>query len=256
MSVELIHEQAFAVRYSETDPGGYLRPTTFLDHLQDAAAAHAEQLGFGVAALRTRDLTWMLTRLHIEVERHAAPGETVRVRTWPATRAGLLTFRDFLADTPEGIRLGRATTSWVVIDLRRRRPVRLDDVLPPYPLRGVRAIEDPLPPLPALDPGPGAREQRFVVQRSDLDINHHVNNAVYVRWALDSVPADLAESLRPAAVEAAYRAEALAGDAVLVRTAPAPDRAADVVFLHQVLREADGKELARLRTRWTAGSPR
>jgi acyl-ACP thioesterase len=86
------------------------------------------------------------------------------------------------------------------------------------------------------------------VRRSDLDVNRHVNNAVYVRWALDAAPPELVETARLSSLEVSVRAEARAGDAVLARWAREPG--AEDAWLHQLLREEDGRELARLRTRW------
>jgi medium-chain acyl-[acyl-carrier-protein] hydrolase len=84
------------------------------------------------------------------------------------------------------------------------------------------------------------------VRQSDLDMNRHVNNAVYVGWALESAPDEVAETRVPVEIEVGYRAEALAGDTVLARCVPEAG-AASGTFLHEIVREKDGKELARLR---------
>jgi acyl-CoA thioesterase FadM len=246
VSAPLLHEKSFTVRYYETDPGRAVRPSTLLDYLQDAAAEHAGLLGVGMSQLHERGLTWVLSRLRLEAERYPGPGETVTVRTWPSTRDALTSFREFEVLDAAGAPAARATTSWVVIDLARRRPLRLAGLLPEYPLSGRRAIEDAFAPLPA---GEGeALEERFTVRRSDLDVNRHVNNAVYVRWALDAAPPEIAETARLASLEASFRAEARAGDGVVVRCAPEPG--AEGVLLHRLLREEDGRELTRLRTAW------
>jgi len=125
--------------------------------------------------------------------------------------------------------------------------VRIADVLPDYPLESRRAIADDFPPLPR--PGDSGREVHFAVRQSDLDMNRHVNNAVYVGWALESAPEEIAQTRRPVDLEVAFRAEALAGDTVLARCVP--EAGADPgSFLHEIVREKDGKELARLRVNW------
>ena len=86
-------------------------------------------------------------------------------------------------------------------------------------------------------------EIRFV----DIDAFGHVNNAVYVGWALEATPAATADTLRPADLEVAYRAEAFAGETVLARCAGA---AGAGPLRYEIVREGDGKELARLRIGW------
>ncbi|MHB8836775.1 MAG: acyl-[acyl-carrier-protein] thioesterase [Candidatus Methylomirabilia bacterium] len=245
--IELLHEKSFTVRYYEVGPSRLVRPATLLDYLQDAAAEHASILRIGVQALHHRDLTWVLSRLRLTVDRYAGVGETVVVHTWPSTRGGLSSYREFELRDEAGEIVARATAAWVVIDLIRRRPVRIADVLPDYPLEPRRAIADDFPPLPR--PEQIEREVPFTVRQSDLDMNRHVNNAVYVGWALESAPDEVTETRRPVDIQVGYRAEALAGDTVFARCAP--EAGADPGrFLHEIIREKDGKELVRLRVSW------
>ncbi len=245
--VELLHEKPFTVRYYEVGPSRLVRPATLLDYLQDAAAEHASLLRIGVQDLHHRDLTWVLSRLRLTVDRYAGAGETVLVRTWPSTRGGLTSYREFEVLDQAGAVVARATTAWVVLDLVRRRPVRIADVLPDYPLESRRAITDDFPPLPR--PGSLERELPFTVRQSDIDMNHHVNNAVYVGWALEATPAEVAGAGGPVDIAGGFRAEALAGDTILARCVP--EAGADPGgFLYEIVRPKDNRELARLRVRW------
>ena len=92
---ELLHTKPFTVRYYEVGSSRLVRPATLLDYLQDAAAEHASLLRIGVQHLHTRDLTWVLSRLRLTVDRYAGVGETVLVRTWPSTRGNLSSYREF-----------------------------------------------------------------------------------------------------------------------------------------------------------------
>jgi acyl-ACP thioesterase len=244
--MENIFENQFRVRASELDPEGKLRATALLDYLQDTAVDHARRLGVAVADLAPLNLTWVITRYRVQLFGTAGRGALVRVRTWPATREGLVSCREFevLADdTP----LAHATSSWSAVDLATRRPVKLADRLPDYPLVPRRLIADDFPPLPRL-PETGL-ELPFRVRRSDLDLNRHVNNVVYAAWALETIPAVVTEGFRLAEIEIAYRGEALYGDTVLARCARI-EEGEFPCFAHQLANRADGRELTRLRTRW------
>jgi acyl-ACP thioesterase len=173
--------------------------------------------------------------------------ETVLVRTWPSTRGNLASYREFELMDEQGAIVARATTSWVVIDMARRRPVRLGDLLPDYPLVPRRALDDDFLPLPGL--GSVAQEVGFTVRQSDLDMNRHVNNAVYVGWALESTSERTAAALRPVDIEVGFRAEALAGDTVCARCGQ-EEGVGTGRFLHEIVRCGDSRELARLRVSW------
>jgi acyl-ACP thioesterase len=98
-----------------------------------------------------------------------------------------------------------------------------------------------LPELAAWD-----LERRFHVRYADIDQNLHVTNTSYLGWAIEAMPEDRWRSSRLASVEVHYLAETLHGEAILSRAKASGDRA----FGHAVVREADGKELARLATTW------
>lgn len=237
----------FPVRYHELDSHGNLRVATLLNYLQDTAGMHATLLGVAMANLRKLGLTWVLSRIHLVVERYPRAGETVTVRTWPAIREEIFTCRDFELCDNHGACVARATTSWAVVNVATRRPVRLEGNLPPYPLLPQRAVEDEFAPLPPF-PETATTEMGFRVLRSDLDMNHHVNNTIYAGWALEAVPdAVAAGSLQE--LEIIFRAEVRHGDGVISRCA-VTETGPTTRCLHQIACRRGGKELARLRTCW------
>ncbi|MDD5287067.1 MAG: thioesterase [Desulfuromonadaceae bacterium] len=245
--MQAIFEKSFSVSYHELDSQGNLRLLTILNHLQDIAGVHAAQLGVSVNDLRPQGLTWVLSRIHLLFERYPRAEETVLLRTWPATRQGLSTCREFELRDIQGSCLVRASTSWVLLNTSTRRPVRLENHLPPYPLTPCRAIDDDFAALPPLTDGAIA-EMGFRVLRGDLDINLHVNNTVFAGWAVEAVPDEIAAGTLTE-LEIAFRAEALYGESIISRCA-ALEEGQMSCCLHQIVNSRDGKELARLRTHW------
>lgn len=247
---EPLFEYSFPIRYHELDSRGQLRPVTLLNCVQDAGGIHAARLGVSVRDLRRRGLTWVLSRVHLEVERYPHADDLVKVLTWPSTREGLFSCREFEMRDRNGELFSRATSSWAVLNLKTRRPVRLQECLPDYPLTERRAIEDDFASLP-LFPEPAGdtlRELPFLVRRSDQDSNRHVNNTVYSDWALEAVPDQVAD-LHLQSIEISFRAEAVYGDSILSRCVTRTS-GPNAECLHQIVNSGDGRELARLRTCW------
>ncbi len=237
----------YPIRFYEVDQRARLRPVTLLDFFQDAAGGHTIELGIAVADLRERNLTWVLSRTHVRFLYYPRAGAVVRVRTWPSGREGLFALRDFEVRDERDRLVAQATTSWAVVDLASGRPVRLDKVLPDYPVRAERALVSVFPTLPKVESS--EVELEFRVRRGDLDINQHVNNTVYPVWALEAIPAAIDENCRLVELEIAYRAPVAYGESILSRlqTLPESDRP---TFLHQLVGTADGRELTRLRSAW------
>jgi acyl-ACP thioesterase len=237
---------SFPVHTYEVDAFGTLEVPALSGYLQEVAALHAAELGVGLEVLRARGLTWVLARQRIEVPRAVSLGDTLEIETWPAGLDRLAATRDFVVRRGDGAEAARATTQWYVLDLATRRPVRPAEVLDPRFPRELRPSVAPLAAgrLPA--PAAWDLEKRFHVRYADIDVNLHVTNASYVTWAIEAAPVELWRAMRLASVEVHYVAEGLHGEPILSRLA----RTGEGTCVHAIVREGDGKELARLVTGW------
>jgi acyl-ACP thioesterase len=224
-----------------------MRLFSLLNYLQDAAGEHSKQLHLSVGELHRRGLTWVLAHYRVRIARTPRFGEVLTVRTWPATREGKGSVRDFRIDDAQGQPVAVAASSWVLLDRESKRPVTIAEHLPDYPLHPERVFAGDFAVLDGVE-RPDL-ELTFRVRMADIDINRHVNNAVYVAWALESVPRALLDHALPVELEVQFRAEAFYEDRVNVRTAQL-SAGDEPVFLHQLLRKSDGRELTRLRSRW------
>lgn len=245
--MEPILEKRFSIRSYEVDSHGWARPTLLLGYIQEASVEHSRQLGISVRDLRLLGLTWVLSRMHVIFSDTLSFRDELLVRTWPSTREGRFSCREFEFIAGDGRMIGVATGSFAVMDVATRRPVVINERVPAYPLIPRRAIEDDFASLPSLVDADA--ELSFRVGRREIDFNKHVNNVVYADWALETVPDEIAEGCRLLDLEIAYRVEALYGDTVVARSSAMPDMP-QTSFLHQIVRPGDGAELARLISRW------
>ena len=68
-------------------------------------------------------------------------------------------------------------------------------------------------------------ELPFKVRMHDLDLNGHVNNAIFVEWAVETVPKEILASCTPMVIDVLFQKEALYGDTIRSQTqivSPAP----------------------------------
>ncbi len=176
------------------------------------------------------------------------PATRSTIATWPEAASGTRTERRFLLSDSSGEELGQALTLWLVLDLERRRPVRLPDFVATA-LAAVVGSSSPtrLEPIPAL--AEVHEERRLAVGYSDLDLVRHANNAAFVEWMVECSSGELWESYDLVELEVHYLAECRLGDAVRSQSAPV-EGAEPPAVLHRLLRVADGVEAARARTVW------
>jgi medium-chain acyl-[acyl-carrier-protein] hydrolase len=239
--------RTFVVGASEAGPRGVVKLASFLDYFQESAAEHAARLGASVLDLIKKRLTWVLSRYHIRVFHYPVWGEEVRMTTWPSFRHGLFALREFELTDQSGNAVAAATSSWMLLDVLRKKPVPVVENLGDFLQDPRRAIIDDFVPLPVLNKID--LELPFRVKMGDLDWNRHVNHAVYIEWAVESAPAEVISASLPVEIEVDYRGEVLYGETVLSRLEILKE-GEETALCHQIVRKGDSKELARARTLW------
>ena len=242
-----IGEYAWQVRSYECGADGLMTMPSLCNYLQEAASLHAERLGFSKSDFLRggHDVTWVLTRLMVRLERLPKWAETVTVRTWPRTMRRIVAYRDFELYDADGVRIGAATSEWMLIDMTTRKLVPLPAELehdggdiPPA------LGEDPFgarPKFPAAATPDHA--EMFTARRCHIDVNRHVNNVHYVTWALETVPQDERRSC--VGLDITFRAETHAGETVRGECV----RNGDGGYLHRLI-APDGKEHVVMTSTW------
>jgi len=240
----LEHRASFTVHTFEIDAFGALDVPALSGFLGEIAGRHAHELGVGMEAMFSRGITWVLGRQRIEVPGEVRLGDVVEVTTWPAGIEKLVAMRDFVVRRGDEV-VAKATSHWLVLDLATRRPRPPADVVDP---KLPREVLPPVVPPPARLPALAAwdEDRRFTVRYADIDMNLHVTNTSYLAWAVEAVPKDVWKASRLAVADVSFLAECHHGSAIRSRV----QRTGESTFAHAIVREDDGKELARLATGW------
>lgn len=240
------YNETFELPAAAEEDSELARLLELLDAMQEAAGRHAEILGVGVRDLHAKGLTWVLARMHVEIGSIPEAGQTVHIATWPSGRHRLFAVREFQLTDEAGGEILRATSAWALMNMETRRPSRLDPHLPVFTRHPDSLVADDFSPLPQVEKASGQACFRAVA--ADIDINDHVNNTVYLDWALRAVP-DPARGQKPLSLEVAFLGEARLGDEVLCQSEKTDTDGGTVV--RQSLRDpAGGRELTRLRWRF------
>jgi len=252
------------VRSYDIGPDQRIKMRPLLQYLQEAAARHARQAGDTFDRQIRQGAVWVLSRLHVRMDRYPHWHERLRIETWSVGIKSFSAIRDFRIEDESGI-CGAATTQWVLMNIDKRRPVRIPASLQEgYGRRPERELDDPFKPLPTFE-NP-QHERVFAVRRGDLDPLNHVNYPVAVEWCLESLPAERVNGLRLASVEVAFKKESVYGDELLAQSAEpmaqasspcvGPDSDQSILFLHRLVRRSDDAIAIAARSRWVVDNLR
>ena len=229
---------AFTVRSYEAGIDNHVTLPTLCNYMQEAAGISAAKLGWGIQALQSEGLTWMLSRLRVRVSRYVPWGEAVTVRTWPSGMKGkLVAKRCFLGLDGDGGELFRAASEWLYVDMKAQKIAKLPETFAGLVPDGTPDFEFPdiggkFAHLPSVDSC-----AEILTRHSDLDFNDHVNNVHYVEWMLENVRRGIGNV---ECVDIVFRSAAKAGEKLASELCAADDGR----MLHAIRRCSDDALLA------------
>lgn len=184
-----------------------------MNMVQDIASDHAQALGFGHDQL-DQHTHWVLVRQKIQMEFWPKWQDEITIETFISHADIGTPPRDIVIYFQDKI-IGRGQTSWLVVDGQTRKIANQKvDLLLSSSINETCGVKTHKVSLPA----DLTYLKSFQVQYSDLDMNFHVNNAVYGRWVTDSLSLDLLKEWRVSEFSINYLQEILYPSEVNIRT--------------------------------------
>lgn len=208
--MEPIYKKSFLIPTFAVDRFDRAKPSYLLGLCQEAAGEHSALLG-AQESLAERHLFWAVTRQKVQISRLPRSGETVTLETWPMPTTRVAYPRSTIAYDEKGNELFRAISLWVLMDIESRAMILpgKSGVTVNGMLRGSElAVPGSLPPKNA--DATVSRQVRY----TELDVNGHMNNARYLDWLDDLLPAAFHAGHPAREFTVCYLSEATEGDTV------------------------------------------
>ena len=242
-----IWKEKFRITHSLVAPDGFASMHGLAYCLQETAVNHASAARLGYDELIKLNLAWVVTRQLIKLYKIPRLNEKITVETWASGMTDTIAVRDFNILNKEQEILGICRTSWMLIDLKLRRPVRISkDMRNNLPQNPERLRENiVLDKIPLTENTEGKISTYHVVY-SDLDMNHHVNNINYLKWVLDDFEYSFRQKYRLGIIEINYLAEAVFGDELIRNTIPSGEHE----FLTKIINKGSLKPILTSKTKW------
>ena len=213
-------EIRFTAGLNDISADARMRSWVLFDLLQDAAGGHADQLGVGLKQLRESNLSWVLSRIRLQMDSFPRYGETVKVTTYPSGFERLFAYRQFLLSSAEtGKVFGRAGSAWLTLNTENLRPVspaKYFAGLPEWEFEGEtffqgENLEKLLPPAEELNTPLFQR-----ISGAWIDYNRHLNNAYYAMFTEDWISQQAAAPVRMTEIQINFNSSTAFGETLAV----------------------------------------
>ncbi len=197
----------YEIKYQEVDGKKKIRLFNLENYLLEVAGTVADALNFGIAKLHPMGLTWILTRVSLEMYELPTHCEKVRFETWIESNAHMLSTRDFRIYSGDRL-IGQCKSVWAVLDLNKREIVNIfDDPMFEGCVDG-EVIDMARVRMTTIPEPTGSVPHKIVY--SDIDYNGHCNSCRYLQAMTDAyLPDYYGKKIR---LDINYSKEAMLGE--------------------------------------------
>lgn len=237
--------EQYEIKSCEVTPNNLLKPVNFLHFLEDAAYKHAEKYGFGYSATYPNGYGWFMLRCHIKFEKFPKAWDNLFITTWAVEGKGAMCRRDFIAKDEQKNVVAKVATNWGLVNFDTKRLVNPFKTLNFPQLYPEYAFETNFEKIEA--PAETTYSKEFEVRYDELDLNQHVNNAIYFGWAIDTMPFEFLSQNNVKEIEVAFKKEAHAGMKILSKVFY---DTATKTSIHSIENAETNEELTGLKIKW------
>ncbi|MBE7706569.1 MAG: hypothetical protein E7Z91_04935 [Cyanobacteria bacterium SIG30] len=204
--IENMLEKTYEVKSSDVNFNNELKPNAMFHILEDVAYINAESYGFGFSDVYSKGLAWFVIKYRLKFFEKINSWEEIKVLTWPVISSGITCRRDFKIQKENGKDAMVASSLWVMIDINKKRPIIPYKVLEFPKLTETTAFDadfDKVPTIERID-----KTQNIKIMYDDIDLNGHVNNSNYIKWALESLNVEFIKEKSIKGIDIDFKKEA------------------------------------------------
>ena len=240
-----IHSAIHPVSIAEADCMHRIKPVLLFNHMQELAAAGIEKydIRYGWESLLKQGYAWFLMRYRVEFDSFPYDVSEIKVVTESRGCRRMYAYRDFeVFDNSTGQRILTAASCWFVVDINNKSIINIQKEFPEFLAYQDRENDlefQKIRPIDSFD-----SEKVFHVRYDDLDINNHVNNTVYITWALEAFDYDFRKSYNLKAMDIVFKHEITYGEDVLSQVKYDKE---NCVTEHLIKNASTGEELCLIR---------
>lgn len=213
--MDMISKENFKLRYSEIDCTHTLKPQVLLNFMQDLASDNAEEFGFGYSFNLKNNVAWFLLKYHFEFIDYPEKIYNITISTHAKGYNKLFALRDFKFEYENQV-IGYATSSWGLVNLTTKSMVPIASILSdnpnikPWERQSSDLQYNKIKPLERID-----REKTFEARFDDLDVNQHVNNSNYIKWAVEVLNFDFRKTHKLKTLDMVFKKELKYGEKIV-----------------------------------------
>lgn len=242
----------YIVRYSEVDSYGYVTPLNMIKFLNDTGQEHMDDIRQSPGFIGSPKETWVISQSFMEVYNYPRCKDLIRVETWISSVAGRHAFREAQCYSDRGELLAASRLLGTLIDRATGKPKRVALGAKEVAAWGVKPQKASKYEFSSfnIEVFTPTWQKDLDVHYQHIDYNSHANNAHYLSWFLEAIPAEFHQHNQLKSIEIIYRHELKCKDIFTVSVSQLDTSTGQLVLLGEIVHGL-GNRIASMRGSFT-----
>ncbi|WP_434799327.1 acyl-[acyl-carrier-protein] thioesterase [Terrisporobacter vanillatitrophus] len=209
----MIYSSNYRIGMEEIGVNNEATNKAILAIMEDVSGLHSNYVGYGLFQVETKRVGWMILDWKLKIIKRPKYNDKVIAETWSRGVKRIYAYRDFQIKDEEGNVIAVATSRWILVDIDRRRPLRItEDIANLYETEADKKVfEEEMEDVKYED---YIFKKDYYIQRRDIDINEHMHNLSYLDMAYEILPDEVYKNKVFHNVRIVYKKEIVYGEKV------------------------------------------
>lgn len=202
-----VYEHIYTIDYIDIDENNRLTTRNFIKYMQEIAGSHSSSVGYGLDDLMKVNMAWIILNWRIKIFSRPKCKDRIIIKTWVSKFDKIYSFREFEVYDEHNNLIAIASSKWVLKNHSTKTIVRITpEIVNAYDCINKSVFEDDLDKK-VIVPESVDNYYEYIIQRRDIDTNHHVNNLYYIDFAYEALPDEVYNNILFSNVEIFYKKE-------------------------------------------------
>ena len=215
----LLAYKDYHIESSQSDNKDKIHLAYIFSFFEAVAGEHSEDIGIHYFDMRSKNQTWILNRIALDIKYLPNKYDDIRVYTWQSKQSSVGFYREFLIFNKNNEAIIAARSFWSIMDLNSRTIIPSNEIVASKENPFILPIKTTNAKLKSIKSTLAEEDNKisykYLIGYSDLDANNHVNNTRYINMVINAVDfLDLGLDID--SFEVNYTSELIKGDLVSV----------------------------------------
>ena len=206
--------------FNDFENNGNIKIEKVLEFFENSGGIHSDLVGNSISKMLENGKSWVLNEWNIEILKYPKNGESkFEVKTWILPQQSpLYSIREYELCAQNEVYI-KGSSKWILFDLVSQKICKIDKSL--IDMYEPESVDTKFEAKKIEIPQNFDTKTAINVRKSDIDINNHVHNTLYLHFAYEVLPDEIYKNMNFSKIRISYKNSIKFGEKIICKYAKA-----------------------------------